>query len=91
MQIPKKTGIDWHERRLIDKLYMDRGVKATTGSTRHKECEDWKRERQGCLLSSILYNLYSEYLTKEARERSGDLKIGEKIMHTVKYADDLVL
>jgi len=49
MQIPKKTGIDWSERRLIDKLYMDRGVKTTTGSTRHKGCEDGKRVRQGSL------------------------------------------
>jgi len=39
MQIPKETGIDWRDRRLIDKLYMDRGVKTTSGSTRHKECE----------------------------------------------------
>jgi hypothetical protein len=27
MGILKKTGIDWHERRLISKLYMDRSVK----------------------------------------------------------------
>ena len=91
MQIPKKSGIDWRERRLIDKLYMDRGVKTTTGSTRHKECEDRKGVRQGCRLSSILYNWYSEYLTKEAPEGFGDLRMGGKIMQTVKYADDLVL
>ena len=38
-----------------------------------------------------LYNTYSEYLTKEALEGLGDLKIGGQIIHTVKYADDLVL
>jgi hypothetical protein len=27
MQILKETGIDWRERRLISKLYMDQGVK----------------------------------------------------------------
>jgi len=27
MQILKRTGIDWRERRLISKLYMDQGVK----------------------------------------------------------------
>jgi hypothetical protein len=27
MQILKGTGIDWHERRLISKLYMEQGVK----------------------------------------------------------------
>jgi hypothetical protein len=35
--------------------------------------------------------LYSECSTKEALEGSGDFKIGGQIIHTVKYADDLVL
>jgi hypothetical protein len=47
--------------------------------------------RQGCCLSQILFNLYSEYLTKEALEGFGDFKIGEHIIRTVKYANDLVL
>ena len=42
-------------------------------------------------MSPILFNLYSEYLTKEALEGLGDYKIGGQILHTVKYADDLVL
>jgi hypothetical protein len=35
--------------------------------------------------------LYSECLTKEALEGFGDFEIGGQIIHTVKYADDLVL
>jgi hypothetical protein len=40
---------------------------------------------------TILFNLYSECLTKEALEGFGDFKISGQIIHTVKYADDLVL
>ena len=47
--------------------------------------------RQGCCLSPILFNLCIKHLTKEALEGFGDFKIGGKIIHTVKYADDLVL
>jgi hypothetical protein len=42
-------------------------------------------------LSPILFNFYSEYLTKEALEGFGDFKIGGQLIRTVKYADDLVL
>jgi hypothetical protein len=42
-------------------------------------------------LSPILFNLYSEYLTKEALEGFGDFKTGGHVIRTVKYADDLVL
>jgi hypothetical protein len=42
-------------------------------------------------LSPILFNLYSEYLTKEALEGFGDCKIGGQVIRTVKYADDLVI
>jgi hypothetical protein len=45
--------------------------------------------RQGCL-SPILFSVYSKYLNKETLERFGVFRIGQ-VIHTVKYADDLVL
>ena len=42
-------------------------------------------------MSPILFNLYSECLTKEALDGLGDFNIGGQIIQTVKYADDLVL
>jgi hypothetical protein len=42
------------------------------------------------LFVTILFNLHSKYVTKEALEGLGDFKIGQVIC-TVNYADDLVL
>ena len=47
--------------------------------------------RQGCCLTPILFNMYSECLTKEALDGLGDFNIGGQIIQTVKYVDDLVL
>jgi len=47
--------------------------------------------RKECCLLPILFNLYSECLTKEALDGLGDFKIGGQIIQTLKCADDLVL
>jgi len=91
MQILKVAGIDWHERRLISNLYMAQIVKIRLNRGETRSVKTGRRVRQGCCLSPILFNLYSECLTKEALEGLGDFKIWGKIIHTVKYADELVL
>jgi hypothetical protein len=41
MQIPKGNGIDWRERRLISKLYLDQSVKIKWDQAQMSEV--WKR------------------------------------------------
>ena len=36
--------------------------------------------RQGCCMSPILFNLYGEYLIKEALAEVGDFKIGGRMI-----------
>jgi len=91
MQILKETVIDWRERRLISNLYMAQSVKVRLNRGETRSVKIGRGVRQGCCLSPILFNLYSECLTKEAFEGFGDFKIGGQIIHTVKYADDFVL
>jgi len=91
MQIIKETGIDWRERRLISNLYMVQSVKVRLNRGETRSVKIGRGVRQGCCLSPVLFNLYSECLTKEALEGFGDFKIGGQIIHTVKYADDLVV
>ena len=84
MQILKRTGIDWRERRLINKLYMDQRVKVRLDRGETRSVQIGRGVRQGCCLSPILFNLYSECLTKDALDGLGDFNIGGKIIQTVK-------
>ena len=91
MQIVKGTGIEWLQRRLISKLYMAQSVKVRLNRRETRIVKTGRRIRQGCCLSPILFYLYSKCLTKETLEVYGDFELGRQIIHTVKYADDLVL
>jgi len=91
MQILKRTNIDWRERRFISKLYMDQRVKVRLDRGETRSVQIGRGVRQGCCLSPILFNLYSEYLTKQPLDGLGDFNIGGQIIQTVKYAYDLVL
>jgi hypothetical protein len=43
------------------------------------------------VFSLILFNLYSQYITKETLERFGHFNIGGQIIHSEKYSDNLKL
>jgi hypothetical protein len=70
---------------------MEQSVKLQLDQGETRSVKIGRGVTQGCCLSPILFNLYSEYLTKEALEGFGDFRIGGKVIRTVKYADDLVL
>jgi len=78
MHILNGTGIDWGERRLISKLYMDQIVKIEQDLRQTRIVKIGREVRQGCYMSPIPFNFYSEYLNKEALEGFGDFKIGRK-------------
>ena len=70
---------------------MDQRVKVRLNRGETRSVKIGRGGRQGCCLSPILFNVYSECLTKEALEGFGDFRIGGQVIHSAKYADDLVL
>ena len=48
--------------------------------------------RQGCIVSSSLFNIYSENITREATENtSAGITIGGRKINNLRYADDTTL
>ena len=68
MQILKITGIDWRDRRLISKLYIDQRVKVRLNQGETRCVQIGRGVRQECCLSPIMFKLYSECITKVAME-----------------------
>ena len=53
----------------------------------------YKRVRQGCILSPCLFNLYAEYIMRNAglEEAQAGIKIAERNINNLRYADDTTL
>ena len=86
----KRWGIPDHLTCLLRNLYagQEATVRAGHGTT------DWfqigKGVRQGCILSSCLFNLYAEYIMRNAglEEAQAGIKIAGRNINNFRYADE---
>ena len=92
-KILKEMGIPDHLTCLLRNLYA--GQEATV-RTEHGTT-DWlqigKGVHQGCILSPCLFNLYAEYIMRNAglEEAQAEIKIARRNMNNLRYADDTTL
>ena len=92
-KILKEMGIPDHLTCLLRNLYA--GQKATV-RTGHKPT-DWlqigKGVHQGCILSPYVFNLYAEYIRRNAGldEAQAGIKIAGRNVNNLRYADDTTL
>ena len=92
-EILKEMGIPDHLTYLLRKLYAGQEATVRTGHGTKNWFQIGKGVRQGCILSSCLFNLYAEYIMRNAgldKVHAGSNIAGRKI-NNLRYADDTTL
>ena len=78
---------------LLRNLYAGQKATVRTGHRTTDWFEIGQGVRQGCILSSCLFNLYAEYIMRNARlqEAQTGIKISGRTINNLRYADDATL
>ena len=86
-------GIPDHLTCLLSYLYAGQEATVRTGHGTTDWFQIGKGVCQGCILSSCLFNLYTEYILRnyELEETQAGIKIARRNINNLRYADDTIL
>ena len=92
-KILKEMGIPDHLTCLLGNLYAGQEATVRTGQGTTDRFQIRKGVRQGCILSPCLFNLYAEYIMRNAglEEAQAGIKITGRNINNLRYADDTTL
>ena len=88
-KILKEKGIPDHLTCLLRNLYAGEEATVSTGHGTTDWFQIGKEVHQGCILSPCLFNLYGEYILRNARldEAQAGIKIAGRNINNLRYAD----
>ena len=92
-KILKEMGIPDHLTCILRNLYAGQEATVRTGHGTTDQFEIRKGVCQGCILSSCLFNLYAEYIMRNAglEEAQTGIKTAGKNINNLRYPDDTTL
>ena len=92
-KIPKEMGIPDHLTCLLRNLYADQEETVRSGYATTDWFQIGKGIRQCCILSPCLFNLYAEYIMRNAGldEIQTEIKIAGRNINDLRYTDDISL
>ena len=78
---------------MLRNLYAGQETRVRTGHGTTDWFQIGKGVRQGCILSPCLFNLYAEYIMRNAglEETQAGIKIARRNINKLRYADDTTL
>ena len=86
-------GIPDHLTYCLRNLYVGQEATVRTGHGTTDWFQIGKGEHQGCILSPCLFNLYAEYIRRNAglEETQPGIKIAGRNINNLRYADNTTL
>ena len=92
-KILREMGIPDHQTCPLRNLYAGQEATVRTGLGTTDWFQTGKGVRQGCILSPCLFNLYAEYIMRNAglEEAQARIKIAGRNINKLRYADDTTL
>ena len=89
-KILREMGIPDHLTCLLRNLYAGQEATIITGHGKTDWFQTGKRGRQGCILSTCLFNFYAEYIMRNPglEEAQAGIKTAGRNINNLKYADD---
>ena len=92
-KVLQEMGIPDHLTCLLRNMYGDQEAAVRTGHGTADWFQIGIEVHQGCILSPYLFNLYAEYIMKNARldEAQAGIKIVRRNINSLRYADDTTL
>ena len=89
-KILQQLGIADYLTCLLRNLYADQEATVRIGHGTTDWFQIWKGVHQGCILSLCLFNLYAEYIRRNAglNEAQAGIKTAGRNINNLRYADD---
>ena len=93
MEKSEEMGIPDHLTCFLRNLYIGQEATVRTGHGTTDWFQIGKGVHQGCILSPCLFNLYAEYIMRNAglEETQAGIKIARRNINKLRYADDTTL
>ena len=92
-KILKEMGIPDHLTYVLRNLYASQEATVRTGLGTTDWLQIRKEVRQGCILSPCLFNLYAEYIMRNAglEEAQAGIKVAKRNINNIRYTDNNTL